>query len=111
MSSPQIDVLLVEDNSGDARLLHEAVKDTGDMSIRLAHEDTLSKAFLRLDKFHFDVIMLDLSLPDAEGIETLARTHAYAPHVPIVVLTGLDDEALAMKAVRDGAQDYLVKGQ
>ena len=55
--------------------------------------------------------MLDLSLPDADGLETLVRTHAQAPSVPIVVLTGLDDEGLAIRAVREGAQDYLVKGQ
>ena len=55
--------------------------------------------------------MLDLSLPDAEGLETLERTHAHSPNLPIVVLTGLDDEALAVRAVREGAQDYLVKGQ
>src|SRR4051812_1662077 len=111
MSAPQIDVLLVEDNSGDARLLHEAVKDTGDMSIRLAHEETLARALKCLDTERFDVIMLDLSLPDASGIQTLERTHAHSPNVPIIVLTGLDDEALAVRAVRDGAQDYLVKGQ
>ena len=55
--------------------------------------------------------MLDLSLPDADGIDTLLRVHTHAPSVPIVVLTGLDDEALAVRAVREGAQDYLVKGQ
>ncbi len=106
-----IHVLLVEDNPGDARLLREAVKDAAGISISLVHEQTLECALKRLDGEAFDVIMLDLSLPDAEGLETLERTHAHAPNLPIVVLTGLDDEALAVRAVREGAQDYLVKGQ
>ncbi len=106
-----IHVLLVEDNPGDARLLREAVNDAAGISISLVHEQTLECALKRLDGEAFDVIMLDLSLPDAEGLETLERTHAHAPNLPIVVLTGLDDEALAVRAVREGAQDYLVKGQ
>lgn len=111
MSLDQIHVLLVEDNPGDARLLREAVKDAAGISISLTHEETLARGLKRLDDEPFDVIMLDLSLPDAEGLETLERTHAHTPNVPIVVLTGLDDEALAARAVREGAQDYLVKGQ
>lgn len=111
MSLDQFHVLLVEDNPGDARLLREAVKDAAGISISLTHEQTLAQALKRLDNESFDVIMLDLSLPDADGLETLERTHAHAPSLPIVVLTGLDDEALAVRAVREGAQDYLVKGQ
>jgi two-component system cell cycle sensor histidine kinase/response regulator CckA len=111
MSSELISVLLVEDNPGDARLLREAVKDAEGIRIHLTHDATLQKGLLRVGRERFDVIMLDLSLPDADGIETLLRMHAQAPTVPIVVLTGLDDEALAVRAVREGAQDYLVKGQ
>ena len=72
---------------------------------------TLGAALAKLDSGTFDVVMLDLSLPDADGLNTLVRTHEHAPSVPIVVLTRLDDEALAIRAVREGAQDYLVKGQ
>ncbi len=111
MNLEQISVLLIEDNPGDARLLREAVKEAEDIAIRLTHVETLARALTRLGEEHFDVIMLDLSLPDAEGLETLVRTHVQAPNIPIVVLTGLDDEDLAVKAVREGAQDYLVKGQ
>ncbi|HYP09278.1 MAG TPA: PAS domain S-box protein [Bryobacteraceae bacterium] len=107
----RIRVLLVEDNPGDARLLREVVREAEGAHIQLTHVDTLSKALSKLDADQFDVVMLDLSLPDADGLETLVRTHAQAPSVPIVVLTGLDDEKLAIKAVREGAQDYLVKGQ
>ena len=106
-----ITVLLVEDNPGDARLMREAVREAEGSHIHLVHVETLSKALSRLDQDRFDVVMLDLSLPDAEGLTTLVRAHAHAPSVPIVVLTGLDDEGLAIRAVREGAQDYLVKGQ
>lgn len=111
MAFDRIRVLLVEDNPGDARLLREVVKEAESAHIQLTHVDTLAKALARLDADQFDVVMLDLSLPDAEGLDTLLRAHAQAPSVPIVVLTGLDDEGLAIRAVREGAQDYLVKGQ
>jgi two-component system cell cycle sensor histidine kinase/response regulator CckA len=111
MNFESISVLLVEDNPGDARLMREAVREAEGKYIRLTHEDTLAKALARLEKDHFDVVMLDLSLPDADGLDTLVTTHSHSPSVPIVVLTGLDDEALAVRALREGAQDYLVKGQ
>ena len=104
-------VLLVEDNPGDARLLRLAVADAGAGHIRLVHEERLAPALERLASESFDVILLDLSLPDAQGIDTLVRAHASAGGVPIVVLTGIDDEALAIQSLREGAQDYLVKGQ
>lgn len=110
MPVDRIRVLLVEDNPGDARLLREVVREAEGAHIQLTHVDTLGKALLRLDADQFDVVMLDLSLPDADGLETLVRTHSHTPSVPIVVLTGLDDEGLAIRAVREGAQDYLVKG-
>jgi PAS domain S-box-containing protein len=111
MGLERIGVLLVEDNPADARLLREAVREAEGSYIQLTHVETLREAFQRLNNNHFDVVMLDLSLPDADGLETLVSLHTQAPSVPIVVLTGLDDEALAVKAVREGAQDYLVKGQ
>ncbi|MEJ7604845.1 MAG: PAS domain S-box protein [Bryobacteraceae bacterium] len=107
----RISVLLVEDNPGDARLLREAVREAEGSQIQLTHVDTLAKALAKLQSDRFDVVMLDLSLPDADGLATLTRTHAQAPSIPIVVITGLDDEALAIRALREGAQDYLVKGQ
>src|SRR2546423_14781864 len=104
MSYEEISVLLVEDNPGDARLLREAIREARDVQIRVTHHDTLSQAVSRLADERFDIIMLDLSLPDAEGLDTLVRMHTEAPSIPIVVLTGLDDEALAVRAVREGAQ-------
>jgi two-component system cell cycle sensor histidine kinase/response regulator CckA len=111
MNLDGICVLLVEDNPGDARLFTELVHEAGAGHWRLVQVDRLSAALERLRLEPFDVMLLDLSLPDADGLETLIRAHAEAPKVPIVVLTGHDDEALAVRAVRAGAQDYLVKGR
>jgi len=104
-------VLLVEDNPADARFLREEMKGVGAGGVRLTHVTRLEGALAKLDAEEFDIILLDLSLPDVTGLETLVRAHARAPGVPIVVLTGLDDEGLAVRAVREGAQDYLVKGR
>src|SRR6202790_1359625 len=111
MNLEGIRALLVEDNPGDARLFLELVRETGAGYLKLEHVGRLDAALERLSSEHFDVVLLDLSLPDEQGLATLVRTHAHAPKVPVVILTGLDDEALAVKAVRAGAQDYLVKGR
>ena len=110
MNLDGIRVLLVEDNPGDARLFTELLRDAGANHLKMVQVDRLSAALDRLNCDCFDVMLLDLSLPDADGLDTLVRAHAHAPKIPIVVLTGHDDEALAVKAVRAGAQDYLVKG-
>lgn len=111
MNLEGISVLLVEDNPADARLLVELLRDTGASHLKMEHVERLNAALARLEREHFDVLLLDLTLPDEQGLNTVVRLHACAPKVPIVVLTGLDDEALAIKAVRAGAQDYLVKGR
>src|SRR5665213_3351497 len=111
MNLDGIRVLLVEDNPVDARLFTELVRDTGAGQWKMVHVDRLSAALDRLSREPFDVMLLDLSLPDADGLDTLIRAHAQPPKIPIVVLTGHDDEALAVRAVRAGAQDYLVKGR
>ncbi len=111
MNLDGIRVLLVEDNPGDARLFTELVRDTSAGQWKMTHVDRWSAALDRLSREPFDVMLLDLSLPDCDGLDTLIRAHAEAPKIPIVVLTGLDDEALAVRAVRAGAQDYLVKGR
>jgi signal transduction histidine kinase len=79
--------------------------------VELAHADRLSVGLAVLGHREFDVMLLDLSLPDSSGLTTFESAHAAAPGVPIVVLSGLDDEEVAVRAVHDGAQDYLVKGQ
>ncbi len=105
----RVRILLVEDNPGDARLLRELLFEDRRMQAELVHVDYLSKAFEALRSPGIDLVLLDLSLPDAQGLETLIRTHELAPAVPIVVLTGSNDEELALRAVQLGAQDYLVK--
>jgi signal transduction histidine kinase len=103
--------LLVEDNPGDARLLREMFNEQGSHNTELTHVDCLRKAEKYLAEHSIDIVLLDLGLPDAQGLEAVRRVHAAAPLVPLVVLTGLDDESLAAQALQEGAQDYLVKGQ
>ena len=107
----QLTVLLVEDNSGDARLLIEYLSDAPGHPFILEHVETLTDGLERLKKGGVALVMLDLSLPDSFGLETFARMQQAAPGLPIIVMSGRDDEALAIKTVHEGAQDYLVKGQ
>jgi PAS domain S-box-containing protein len=104
-------LLLVEDNSGDARLIREALTSEAAALFTVLHVERLSTALNHLQSESFAAILLDLTLPDSSGFETIAKIQTYAPHTPIVVLTGLNDEELAIKAVQEGAQDYLIKGQ
>jgi len=111
MSNKPIKVLLVEDNPGDARLIREFLFEANRRSFEIEVAERLFEGLKALSASAFDVVLLDLSLPDSTGLETLIMTHANAPQVPIIVLTGLDNDMLAVEAVRRGAQDYLVKGQ
>jgi diguanylate cyclase (GGDEF)-like protein/PAS domain S-box-containing protein len=104
-------ILLIEDSAGDARLLYEMFSEQGCHDIDLTHVMRMSEAEQHLAKHTVDVILLDLGLPDAHGVEAIQRVHAAAPRVPLVVLTGLDDDSMAVRALKSGAQDYLVKGQ
>ena len=111
MDNKLIKVLLVEDNSGDARLLQEIFKEGKIAKFEIVLVDRISEAIKALAEKDFDLILLDLSLPDSTGIDTFRKISKEKPQTPIVLLTGLDDEALAVKLVQEGAQDYLVKGQ
>jgi len=104
-------VLLIEDNPGDARLIEFMINDAGANLFHVEHVDHLSKAFERLDSAPVGLVLSDLSLPDSRGLDTFIQLHARAPHVPIIVLSGLNDTSLAVQAVHEGAQDYLIKGQ
>src|SRR6266568_421419 len=103
-------VLLVEDNPGDADLVREALA-RADRSLVLVHVERISEAIDRAREAAFDVVLLDLSLPDSFELAGARQLRAACPHIPIVVLTALDDDRVAARAVAEGAQDYLVKGQ
>jgi diguanylate cyclase (GGDEF)-like protein/PAS domain S-box-containing protein len=106
-----IKVLLIEDNPGDARLVKEMLVDAGSNKFSFVHAGLISEglAFLRDEGYH--VILLDLELPDGHGLNNIRQVCTLAPHLPVVILTGLDDETTAIRAVQEGAEDYLVKGQ
>ena len=113
MSAHDTNILLVEDNLGDAGLLRAALSDDAseEFTFTLAHVTRLSEAVSALRRSAFDVVLLDLSLPDSQGLETVVGVRDAAPVIPIVVLTGLSDDKVAIEALRNGAEDYLVKGQ
>jgi sigma-B regulation protein RsbU (phosphoserine phosphatase) len=104
-------VLLVEDNPGDARLIEIMVEDAGEDFFEIERVEDLGSGLTRLAEGGIGVVLLDLSLPDSRGLESFTRLHASTPQVPIIVLSGLNDTTLAVQAVHEGAQDYLVKGQ
>ena len=115
MPQPLIDssrVLLIEDNPGDALLLREMIADDASAQFRVvADTGTLERGIALMASMDVDVVLLDLSLPDSHGIETFTTAHHAAPELPIIVLTGHDDEDLALHAVQLGAEEYLVKGR
>ena len=106
-------ILMVEDNPGDVRLLRQHL--LGERSVsetfQVVDVDRLDLALQSLDQAGFEAVLLDLSLPDSHGIETLTRLHAAKPGMPIVVLSDIDDEVLGLELLQRGAQDYLVKGE
>lgn len=110
-SMVSVRVLLVEDNPGDARLVEILLEEVGGIRFDLLQAPTLEKALDTLDENGFDVVLLDLSLPDSSGLETVERVRERASDVPIVVLSGQDDEETALRSLESGAEDYLVKGQ
>ena len=110
-AQPTIRVLLVEDNPGDARLIQELLQEARGGRFETSVATRLSEAMQKLDTEEFHLILLDLSLPDSQGVDTFHKMTAHAQHIPLIVLSGLDDEALALHTVEAGAQDYLVKGQ
>ncbi|HEY3475128.1 MAG TPA: response regulator, partial [Anaerolineales bacterium] len=103
-------VLLVEDDPADARLIQISLNEVeGAVSLDLVWVEKLSKAFESLTERGADAILLDVNLPDSQGLNTVTRMVEKAPTVPIIVLTGLADEVLTVQALQKGAQDYLVK--
>ncbi|MDB6034839.1 MAG: Multi-sensor signal transduction histidine kinase [Verrucomicrobiales bacterium] len=106
-----IKILLIEDSSFDARLLQVLLSDQPSTPFDWTCVERLADGLKRVRSEPFDIVLSDLSLPDSHGWETFQWLRSQAPHVPIIVLSGTDDETLAIRAVREGAQDYLVKGK
>jgi len=111
LADKRINILLVEDNSGDRRLISEMLAEASNVTFDVKYADRLQAAMDYLGQNRVEVILLDLGLPDSQGLETLKRTYAQVSETPIVVLTGLNDEMIGTQAVNEGAQDYLIKGQ
>ncbi len=111
MNVSPIPILLIEDNTGDACLIEELLDEARTVSFHIEVADSLAAGLERLNRVPVRAALLDLSLPDSQGLDTLTRFRAQAPDLPVIVLTGLEDERLALQAVHEGAQDYLVKGQ
>lgn len=107
---PAIRLLLVEDNPGDARLIEEMLRDAATSEFSITKAQTLAAATEHDIRSAFDAILLDMSLPDSHGIQTYLTMREHAEWVPIIVLTGLSDQSVALETVQKGAQDYLVKG-
>jgi signal transduction histidine kinase len=111
MGSEKLRVLLIEDNPGDVRLIREMVAEARYPVFNLDCVDRLTDGLARLLDARFDVILLDLSLPDSSGLNTFVTLHAAAEDLPVVILSGLNDETTAVECVNAGAQDYLIKGE
>ncbi len=111
MTDKQIKVLLIEDDPGDARLIRMMMSKADGPTFSMEHVERLSTGLERLTAGGIDVVLLDLGLPDSSGLDTFIKVHAQVPDVPIIMLTGLEDATLAIKAVQGGAQDYLYKNK
>ena len=111
MTTQPLKILMVEDNRGDALLLRETLLDIEPGTFELSWEDRAGKALERLKRNRFDAILLDLMLPDSQGLATLELVLSAAKGIPLIIVTGVEDEELAIRAIRQGAQDYLVKGR
>ncbi len=107
---PVLNILIVEDNPGDVVIVTELLKSSG-IKFNLSHVSTLRETILLCSNHEFDTILLDLGLPDSVGLETLKKIQAFQIKSPVVVMTGLDDEDIALQSMREGAQDYLVKNR
>jgi len=111
VNKKHIKVLLIEDNQGDVRLIWEILSEVRNSPFYLEVAATLLGGLQSLEKAKPDIVLLDLTLPDSNGIYTLNRVKDKVKEIPVVVLTGMDDEMLAIKSLKEGAQDYLVKGR
>ncbi len=106
-----IKILYVEDDMDHAVLIRELLEEIKNVHYKLTHVQRIDEALLEIDNEDYDIVLLDLSLPDEQGVNTVARVCEQAPDIPVVVISGTDDETMAIKALQKGADEYLVKGK
>lgn len=106
----KLKILLIEDNPVDAHLMQQLLLKRSDVPFDVVWSTCLTEGLKKLEEENFDVILLDMKLPESSGLSTVKRTYKKAPGIPIIVLTALNDEEMALDALSAGAQDYLVKG-
>ena len=111
MNNDNIYILLIEDNPADVILIREMLRQAKTKKFSIENCERLADGLTGLSKEKIHVVLLDLMLPDSEGLETFKRVISSAPHVPVIIMTGISDENIAIEAMKKGAQDYLVKGQ
>ena len=106
-----LNTLLIEDNPGDSYIIKQLLKFESSLKFNITSCNTLSSGIEQLNKKFFDVILLDLGLPDGQGFETISQMIEITPHIPIIVLTGKNDKDFSLEVLQKGAQDYLVKNE
>lgn len=111
MDTKTILALLIEDDPNDALLIQKLLSKDSKVLFRVKHVDRISEGLASLRSDGIDVVLLDFGLPDGQGLSTFETVHKHSPDVPIIVLTGQEDDEIAIESVRRGAQDYLVKGK
>src|SRR5438132_13616871 len=111
MAEPPLRILLVEDDPAYAELTRAMLRTTSGTTVTLDHTTSVHAAVDKLADSQYDIVLLDLGLPDAQELEALNSLVGAAPDLPLVILTGTENEVLALQAVKGGAQDYLIKGQ
>ncbi|MDZ7721721.1 MAG: response regulator [candidate division KSB1 bacterium] len=103
-------ILIVEDNPGDVELIIEMLDELPSMDLDIERVSRLSEALETMSKQHFDIVLMDLGLPDSSGLDTLRKLLRRRPNAAVVVITGLADNETGLESLKSGAQDYLVKG-
>ncbi len=111
MENKIINILYVEDEIDHAILIGEFIKEIKNVNYEMTHVQQLDEALLEIDTERYDIIMLDLSLPDKQGVDTITTVCERAPNIPVVVMTSMKDESMAVRALQRGAEEYLVKGE
>ena len=107
----KVNVLLIEDDLVDVRIIQEIIQRNTEVEINLINTDNVAQGLKHLTTHHISVILLDLNLPDSKGLHTFTQIHHHSPQTPIIIMSGFADKEVIYKALQQGAQDYLIKGE